>query len=140
MIRILCVDDDPLMRTYLATRLALEPDMTVVGVVGSAAEAMSHLARTEVDVVVLDYQMDGMTGIELLRVISPRTETDPDLRRAVLFCTGWADEVFIQEARALGASGVVAKEQMSTNLIPAVRAVAGRATWFTDLDGTPRSG
>ena len=133
MIRILCVDDDPLMRTYLATRLAIEPDMKVMGVVGSAAEAMGYLARGDIDVVVLDYQMEGMTGIELLRAISPRTESDLDLRSAVLFCTGWADEVFFQEARDLGASGVVAKEQMSSDLIPAVRAVAARETWFKTL-------
>lgn len=134
MIRILCVDDDPLMRTYLATRLAIEPDMQVVGVVGSAAEAMAHLARGEVDVVVLDYQMEGMTGLELLKAIAPRTDGEQDLRSGILFCTGWADEVFIQEAQALGAAGVVAKEQMSTDLIPAVRAVAARGTWFRDLD------
>jgi DNA-binding NarL/FixJ family response regulator len=48
----------------------------------------------------------------------------------VLFCTGMADATFELEARALGAAGVVAKEQIARELIPAIRAVAGGESWF----------
>src|SRR5439155_430923 len=53
MIRLLCVEDDPLVRTYLATRLSLEPDVRVQAVVSSAGEALAYLRQEPVDVILL---------------------------------------------------------------------------------------
>ena len=132
MVRILCVDDDPMILRFLAERLALEPDLRVTGQVGSAASACSHLRREEVDVVLLDHQMEGADGLQLLQTIALWYEDLPPGRERprVLFFTGYADEAFETLARSLGADGVVAKGCSSVELIPALRAVAGGGAWF----------
>jgi DNA-binding NarL/FixJ family response regulator len=132
MIRLLCVEDDPLMRTYLATRLQAEPDMQVVGTVPDIQRAMIHLRLGEIDVVLLDNQLQGMDGTHLLQSMSPwtRWSLDAEDRPAILFCTGFADESFRARARMMGARGVVGKDRLATDLIPAIRAVVHGGTWF----------
>lgn len=127
MIRLLCVDDDPLVRTYLATRLALEPDIQVVGVLSEAGEALRFLSREQVDVVLLDYRLQGADGLQLLGALGQQVSTGSP---RVLFVTGLADEEFHAQAREMGAAGVVTKDQMASELIPAVRAVMSGGTWF----------
>jgi two-component system response regulator DesR len=130
MIRVLCVDDDPLVRTYLATRLGLEGDIDVKGLVPSAGEALTFLCRQPVDVVLLEYQLEGADGMQLLVALarsSPAMGASPP---RVLFCTGAADAAFVAEARALGAAGVISKDKMASELLPAVRAVASGEVWF----------
>ena len=128
MIRLLCVEDDPLVRTYLATRLELEPDLRVVAVAGDAGEALQLLAREPVDVVLLDYRLAGADGLQLLSALRPTAQSEAGPR--VLFCTGAPEAEFPAEARARGASGVVRKDRMAAELLPAVRAVAGGYDWF----------
>ena len=132
MIRLLCVEDDPIMRTYLATRLQAEPDIQVVGTVPDAQRAMIHLRLGEIDVVLLDYHLQGSDGTTLIQSMCPwtRWSLDAEDRPAVLFCTGFADESFRSQARMLGARGVVPKERMADELLPAIRAVARGGTWF----------
>ena len=130
MIRLLCVEDDPLVRTYLATRLALEPDIEVEGVVSNAGEALMFLGREAVDVVLLDYRLEGADGMQLLGAISNGGRFSNPRAPRVLFCTGVADGSFDSRARAMGAAGVVPKDQMASELLPAVRAVAEGRHWF----------
>lgn len=132
MVRLLCVDDDPLARCYLATRLDMEPDIEVVGQVDSAAAACAYLRGADVDLILLDYELGGTDGLQLLQAISLWYENLPDggRRPAVVFCTGHSDSEFQVKARALGADGVVPKDRAGTELIPAVRAVVGGGCWF----------
>ena len=130
MIRLLCVEDDPLVRTYLATRLALEPDIEVEGVVSNAGEALMFLGREPVDVVLLDYRLEGADGMQLLGAISNGGRFADAHAPRVLFCTGIADGSFDAHAREMGAAGVVPKDQMASELLPAVRAVARGGHWF----------
>jgi DNA-binding NarL/FixJ family response regulator len=131
MIRLLCVDDDSLVRTYLATRLELEPDIQVAGVVANAGEALQFLRREAVDVVLLDYRLSGADGMQLLGAMAARA-ADGTTQPRVLFCTGFADPAFTREARAVGAAGVVSKDRMAEELLDAVRAVASDREWFTE--------
>jgi DNA-binding NarL/FixJ family response regulator len=134
MIRLLCVEDDPLVRTYLVNLLTTETDLRVVGAVSDISRALIYLRHDEIDVVLLDYQLHGSDGTRLLQTMSPwqkwsnATEHHP----AVLFCTGFADLGFEAKARLLGARGVVAKERLNVDLIPAIRTVAGGNFWFSD--------
>lgn len=130
-IRLLCVEDDPLVRTYLATRLSLEADIDVAGVVPSASEALMFLGQQSVDVVLLDYRLEGADGLQLLSAIESRSHAQHGTAPRVLFCTGMADGMFDAEARARGAAGVLTKDQMAGSLITAVRAVAEGREWFT---------
>jgi CheY-like chemotaxis protein len=132
MIRLLCVDDDPLVRSYLTTRLSVEPGMHVVGSASGAAEAFAYLKQERIDVVLLDYQLvDGPDGLQLLQAVSLWAgDLPPQHRPAVLFCTGYADDDLAERARSQGASGMVAKDRVGSELIPAVRAVAEGGQWF----------
>jgi DNA-binding NarL/FixJ family response regulator len=132
MIRLLSVDDDPLMRAYLATRLDAEPDIHVVSAVADLQRAMVYLRREAVDVLLLDYHLHGADGTQLVQFMCPWTRWSiiGDDRPAILFCTGFADDAFRSKARLLGARGVVAKERVATDLIPAVRTVAQGGSWF----------
>jgi DNA-binding NarL/FixJ family response regulator len=134
MIRLLCVDDDPLMRAYLATRLDAEPDIQVLGAVADVQRAMIYLRQGEVDVLLLDYHLQGGDGTQLVQSMCPWTRwalTAVD-RPVVLFCTGFADASFRSRARLLGARGVVDKIRLASDLVPAVRAVAEGGAWFGD--------
>ena len=131
-IRLLCVEDDPLVRVYLTTRLAVEPDFELVGAVPDVQRALIDLRRSEIDVVLLDFHLLGRTGTELMQVMSPwsRWCESAEHRPAILFCTGFANEAFEAQARLMGARGVVDKARMSTDLVPAVRAVAAGEGWY----------
>jgi DNA-binding NarL/FixJ family response regulator len=132
MIRLLCVEDDPVVRRYLVTRLAAEPDIRVVGAVPDVSQAEAFLSRGEIDVVILDYRLQGEDGICLAEALSPsQCWLRVDTRHPkILFCTGFADADFRARVRHLGAHGVVAKERVRTDLIPAVRTVANGGYWF----------
>lgn len=130
MVRLLCVEDDPLMRVYLTTRLGLEPDVRVVGAVGTAGDALGFVRRQDVDVILLDYRLAGADGLQLLGALGDQFPQQVGDGPRVLFCTGLADAEFELEARAHGAAGVVAKELISRELLPAIRAVAGGENWF----------
>src|SRR5437763_16909226 len=75
MIRVVLVDDQPLVRQGLRMRLALEPDISVVGEAGDGATALSLAQDGSPDVVVMDVAMPGMDGIAAtaaLRRLAPR--------------------------------------------------------------------
>ena len=134
MIRLLCVEDDPLVRTYLATRLALEPDIDLAGVLSNAGEALTFLQQEDVDVVLLDYCLEGVDGLQLLGALR---QGEGGRAPRVLFCTGAADDGFDAAARQIGAAGVIRKEQIAAELLPGLRAVAGGGEWFPPLASRP---
>ena len=93
-IRILIVDDHPVVRVGLASMLGTQSGFTVIGCASSGEEALSTLRTEAADVVLLDLRMPGMTGIQLLQALRklashPRPivltsyETDEDVYRAV---------------------------------------------------------
>lgn len=131
--RILIVEDDPMVRQFLTSRVRLEPGLEVVEAVADAASAVACLCKHEVDLVLLDYRLEGPDGMQLLHSITLWLGEDfsPSRKRPhVLFCTGLASEAFEAEARAMGARGVVAKEQVMRELIPAVSTVMQGGLWF----------
>src|SRR5437879_13866974 len=65
-IRILIVDDHPVVRVGLTSMLAMQPGIEVIGSVSSGEEALGVLEKKSVDVVMLDLRMPGMNGIETL--------------------------------------------------------------------------
>ena len=69
MIQLLCVEDDPIVRTYLEALLSRRPEVEVVGLVGDAASAFRYLREGPIDVLLLDYHMQGMNGMDLLQAV-----------------------------------------------------------------------
>jgi len=115
-IRVLFVEDHQLLADALSAMLAREPDMTVVGVAGSVAEAKA-LARERVDVALMDYRLPDGTGAEATRAIKARW---PAAR--VVMLTAVSDDETILDSIQAGADGYLTKDRAVEDVVEAVRA------------------
>jgi len=115
-IRVLFVEDHQLLADALSAMLAREPDMTVVGIAGSVAEA-KRLARERVDVALMDYRLPDGTGAEATRAIKARWP----LARVVMLTAIKDDETVLESIQA-GADGYLTKDRAADDVVQAVRA------------------
>src|SRR5205823_4181403 len=116
MVRILCVEDDPIVRGLVVTLLKQQADFEVLAAVKSVTEALEHLTRSPVDVVVLDWILeDGETGQKLLEALA-NWETQVTHIPRTLVCTGYGSEV-AATAQAWGARGLVDKRRLAADLV-----------------------
>lgn len=120
VIRILVVDDHPLVRTALRVAFDGVPGMTVVATAQDGVEALDTVGTAAPDVVVMDVSMPGLDGLEAARRILAGT---PAVRIVVL--TSIAAPAGRQQAAAAGARAYVGKEEPLDALVDAVRAAAG---------------
>ena len=128
-IRVLAVDDHPLLREGIAGLIADQSDMTLVGEAANGREALEQFRAHRPDVTLMDLMMPEMNGVEATMAI--RAEF-PDARIVVL--TTYTGDV--QAARALnaGASGYLLKNSLRTQLMSAIRAVhTGRKIVSADI-------
>ena len=73
-IRIMIVDDHPVVRAGLASMLSTQPGIDVVGSAASGVEALALLKTITPDVILMDLRMSGMSGLETIRAINLRTD------------------------------------------------------------------
>nr|WP_041586250.1 response regulator transcription factor [Terriglobus saanensis] len=131
-IRILCVDDHPLIRDGIAFALQFQKDMKLVGEAKHGEEAVMQFERLLPDVTLMDIQMPGMNGIDAIhaiRKVSPRAK--------IVVLTTYAGDV--QAARALeaGASGYLLKSMLRTELVVTIREVyEGRRRISPEISAT----
>ncbi len=116
--RILLVDDHPSTRKGLALTLGDEPDLTVAEAVGSAEDALAALPGLDIDLVVTDLSLPGMSGIELVKHVHVLR---PDL--PVLVVSRHDEGVYAERALRAGARGYVSKLEADSVLVGAVRLV-----------------
>ena len=122
-IRVLLVDDQPLLRTGFRLILQTEPDLEVVGEAADGEVALAQVAALQPDVVLMDIRMPRMDGIEATRQLS-RLEHPPSV---LVLTTYDLDEHVVESLRA-GASGFLLKDVPADELVQAVRVVhAGAA-------------
>lgn len=119
MIRVLLVDDQPLVRAGLQTLLGEEADIDVVGDAANGEEAVAAVASLTPDVVLMDIRMPVLDGLEATR----RLTTDGSVARIVILTTFDLDEYVFQALRA-GASGFLLKDAPGEEIIRAVRIAA----------------
>jgi two-component system, NarL family, response regulator NreC len=119
VIRIVVVDDHPVVRSGLGLLLGAEDDMEIVGDAGTIRDAVFEVRAAKPDVILLDVTMPGESGIEGLPKLLHET---PDAR--VLMLSMQDDPSYVREAFAAGASGYVLKEAIDAEVVAAVRAVA----------------
>ena len=119
-IRVLLVDDHALVRQGFRRILEDEPDIEVVGEAGGGAEAIALDQRLDPDVVVMDMAMPEINGIHAAIDILRRA---PD--RRILILSMYADDQYVVNALDVGVSGYILKNALETDLIRAVRALAG---------------
>ena len=132
VIRVLLVDDQPLVRAGLSHILTPDDGFEIVAEAGDGAEALEQLALHPVDVVCMDIRMRGMDGIEATAAISEIDDGPP-----VLILTTFDDDEALVGALEAGAAGFALKEASAEDLIRAVQAVAGGGAWL-DPAVTPR--
>lgn len=117
-IRIIVVDDDPIVRDAIATALKGAPGIEVVATAENGADAVSIVHERTVDVVLMDVQMpilDGVTATRRVRDVSPAT--------SVLILTTFDDDTFLDGGLAAGASGFLLKTTPSEELISAIHTI-----------------
>ena len=118
-IRVLLVDDEPLLRMAFTMVLDAQPDMVVVGEAGDGAAGIRLARDVEPDVVLMDVRMPGLDGIEATAAIvagSPQT-------RVLILTTFDLDEYAFAGLKA-GASGFLLKNTQPESLLAGIRAVA----------------
>jgi DNA-binding NarL/FixJ family response regulator len=117
MIRVLIVDDHPVVRDGLRGVLEADPEFEVVGEAGDGAEALARVAATPVDVVLTDLRMPRMGGVEAIQALATQA---PEVR--VLVLTTYDTDADVLPAIEAGATGYLLKDAPRDELLRAVRA------------------
>jgi two-component system, NarL family, response regulator NreC len=135
-IRVVVADDHAVLRGGLRLMINTQSDMEVVGEAGTFAETVGVMRRVEPDVVTLDLEMPGGTGIRLIETL---VREFPQSR--VLVLTMHDDPTHFRLAVAAGAAGYVTKKSADSELLTAIRTVADSRMYARmDLDSRPLPG
>ena len=116
--RILIVDDHPVVREGLSELLSREPDITVAGAARDAEEAIDILRTMAVDVAVIDLSLPGLSGTELIRKIRSEFRDLP-----VLVLSMHEEQFYAERALRAGAHGYIMKQEPTEKLVGAIRKV-----------------
>lgn len=128
-IRVVLVDDHPVVRDGLKALLASLDDVTVVGEAASGEEALEVVPATHPDVVIMDIEMPGMGGIEATRRL-----VDSQPEALVLVLTMYGEDEFVFSALRAGARGYLLKGAQQEDVLRTIRAVAcGDAVFGHDV-------
>jgi DNA-binding NarL/FixJ family response regulator len=117
-IRILIVDDHPVVRAGLASMLATQAGFVVVGSASSGEEALAMLTEMETDLVLLDLRMPGMDGLSMLRFLGKQIPAPK-----VIVLTSFETDEDIYRAVQAGARGYLLKSTQQDEMVDAIRAV-----------------
>jgi DNA-binding NarL/FixJ family response regulator len=119
VIRVLVVDDDPLVRSALRLMLGGQPDVDVIGEAADGRAGVAAARAERPDVVLMDIRMPVLNGLEATRAL----HADPDPPRVIVLTTFDADE-HVLGALAAGADGFVLKDTPPQEIVDAIRRVA----------------
>lgn len=117
-IRVLCVDDHPLVRKGIASILSNEPDMKLVAEAGNGPDAVAMFRAHLPDVTLMDLRMPNMDGIETARLIRLQF---PDAK--IIALTSFDGDQEIYRALEAGVRGYLLKEMVHTEVVRAIRMV-----------------
>jgi DNA-binding NarL/FixJ family response regulator len=128
-IRIMIVDDHPVVRAGLASMLITQPDINVAGSASSGMEALALLEKMTPDVVLMDLRMPGMSGLEAIRAINARRDAP-----RIIVLTSFDTDEDIYQAVGAGAHGYVLKDAPQELLLHAIHSVhAGKRYFPADI-------
>jgi DNA-binding NarL/FixJ family response regulator len=128
-IRVLIVDDHPIIRKGIGQFLSQASDMEIIGETGNGEEALRLSEELQPDVILLDMEIDGMSGI----LVAQKLQTEGSPSR-VLALSGHNDREYVQELLQSGASGYLSKDELPDLILSAVRGVAGGETGWISRD------
>jgi DNA-binding NarL/FixJ family response regulator len=124
-IRIMIIDDHPVVRAGLASMLSTQPDMEVVASASSGIEALALLETITPDVILMDLRMSGMSGLDAIRAINLR----PDPPR-ILVLTSFDTDEDIYQCVGAGAQGYILKDTPQDRLLEAIHLVHAKKRYF----------
>jgi DNA-binding NarL/FixJ family response regulator len=127
-IQILLVDDHTIVREALASLLALDPEIRVIGAAGNGTDALRLIATLHPDVVLLDLSLPGMHGTEIIRQVKI---SQPTVKCLVL--TVHISEPIVRAALHAGAAGYLLKESSYEELRTAIHSVAQGRTYLSPM-------
>jgi two-component system, NarL family, response regulator DevR len=128
LLRILIVDDHPVVRAGLREMAKIDPQIMIVGEAGSASQAIIATKELLPDVVLLDIRLPDGSGLKVCRVLKAL----PSPPR-VLFLTSFADNALLLEAMEAGGDGYILKENDHEQIISAVRTIFNGGALFDPL-------
>lgn len=126
-IRVLIVDDHPVVRAGLASLLRRQQGVKLTGAAHSGEEAMEILKRISADVILLDLRMPSINGIDLLNLL----KSEPDSPRAIILSSYELEEEIYKAVKA-GARGYLSKNAPREEILAAIETVAGGGTYFPE--------
>jgi DNA-binding NarL/FixJ family response regulator len=126
MIRAFVVDDHTIFRSGLKRLLLDEPDIRITGEARGGAEAIAALRAGSFDLVLLDINLEGRSGLEVLATIRREFPTLP-----VLMLSMYPEEQYALVAMRAGASGYLAKDAEPAELLEAIRSIAAGGSYLS---------
>src|SRR6267143_604583 len=117
-IRVLCVDDHPVVRDGIAAIINLQPDMVLAGAAATGGEALERFFELRPDVALVDLQLPDMSGFDLIKKIK-----DKSANARIIVLSSHEGDVDIQRALEAGAQGYVVKGIVREELLESIRSV-----------------
>lgn len=127
-ITLVIADDHPVFREGLMKILEKDTDISLLGAASDGNEAFAMIKQYEPNIVVLDFSMPGMNGLEIAK---SSLEMYPDMGFIIL--TMFNDEEYIQEALSLGVKGYLLKDSVVRDILDSIYSVAAGDIFITPL-------
>jgi len=135
-VRVLLADDHPIVRTGIQSMLAKAPDIIVIAEVDNGMAALAQSEALAPDVLLLDMEMPGLSGVEVAQQLKAAHS-----RVRVLALSAHDDEVYVRSLLASGASGYLMKDEAPELIVDAVRGIArGEKGWISRRAAAQMSG
>lgn len=127
MVRILVADDNPSVRRYLRAILEQQTSWHVCGEAKTGSEVLERVIDSAPDLILLDYRMPDLNGIDVVKRIVEHFPRIP-----ILMVTLYVSRQLAEAARKAGASGVCAKQDIGS-VVQAVETVLNHQTYFPPI-------
>jgi two-component system nitrate/nitrite response regulator NarL len=125
-IRVLLVDDSPVLRVGLRRSLEVATDIVIIGEAGSGNDALSMIESLQPDLVILDCQLPDISGVQVAKSVQQK-----GLQTKILAFSVHDDEALVRGMVEAGAIGYLLKDEPPENIIEAVHFAVAGSYWFS---------